>query len=169
MIDGFNWILPARLAGSALPGLLNDIETDLLWLQSAGIQHVISLTEKPLVVEHPTELDFHHFPIADMGIPTPRETRGLCDFILRAIDRNEPVLVHCKAGLGRTGTVLACCLVSLGATAEEATMRLRSICSYYIQNQTQESLVRHYAEFLSEQTAEGLLEAPFRPAVDPAV
>ena len=167
MIDGFHWILPAQLAGSGLPGLLSDIETDLLWLQSAGFKHVVSLTEKPLVVEHPTGLEFHHFPIADMGIPTPRATRRLCDFILRAIGRKEPVLVHCKAGLGRTGTVLACCLVSLGATAEEATTRLRCICSYYIQNQTQESLVRHYAEFLREQAAEGLLEAPFRWAAGP--
>ena len=102
-----------------------------------------------------------------MGIPTPRATLGLCEFILRAIERNEPVLVHCKAGLGRTGTVLACCLVSLGATAEEAITRLRCISSYYIQNQTQESLVGHYAEFLSEQATEGRLSPPFRPATSP--
>lgn len=167
MIDGFNWILPSRLAGSGLPGLLNDLESDLRWLRSAGIRHVVSLTENPLAVKPQSGLDFHHFPIVDMGIPTPRDTRRLCDFILRAIDRDEPVLVHCKAGLGRTGTVLACCLVSLGATAEEAIVRLRSICAYYIQNQTQESLVGHFAEFLKEQAEEGLLDPPFRPAPCP--
>ena len=170
MIGGFNWILPARLAGSALPGLLGDFDAELRWLRSVGIRHVISLTEEPLAEDSLAGLDFHHFPIVDMGIPTPREARRLCAYILRAIDRDEPVLVHCKAGLGRTGTVLACCLVSLGSTAEDAVLRLRSICSYYIQNQPQESLVRHYADFLREQADEGLLGSPFRqarPAVAP--
>ena len=167
MIEGFNWILPSQLAGSGLPGLFGDLDADLFWLRSAGITHVVSLTEKALAAERQTGLELYHFPIADMGIPTPRATLRLCDFILRAIDRNEPVLVHCKAGLGRTGTMLACCLVSLGATAEEAMFRLRCVCSYYIQNQTQESLVRHYAEFLSEQAAEGLLGSPFRPVPSP--
>ena len=170
MIDGFNWILPERLAGSGLPGLLNDLEVDLLWLRSSGIRHVISLTEKPLALAAtpPAGLEFHHFPIVDMGIPTPRDTHRLCDFILRAIERDEAVLVHCKAGLGRTGTVLACCLVSQGATAEEAIVRLRSICTYYIQNHTQESLVRHYAEFASEQSLEGLPDFPFLQVSSPA-
>lgn len=164
MIDGFNWILPAQLAGSGLPGLLSELDADLAWLRAVGVRHVVSLTEAPLAVDQRTELEFHHFPIADMGIPTPRDTHRLCRFILQAINRQEPVLVHCKAGLGRTGTILACCLVSLGSTAEEAIFQLRRISSYYIQNQAQESLVKHYSEFLSEQASEGLLDASFRLA-----
>ncbi len=109
--------------------------------------------------------EVHHFPIFDMGIPTPRRAADLCRRVLADLDRREPVLLHCKAGLGRTGTMLACSLVSLGESAQAAVARVRRVSSFYIQNTAQERFVTHYAEFLREQEASGLLPTPLRVPV----
>ena len=114
-----------------------------------------------------------HFPIADMGIPSPRDTLDLCRFILAKVELAEPVAVHCKAGLGRTGTVLACCLVTQGASPEDAVQQLRLVNNYYIQTQAQEMFIRHYADYLrqheaQERSSDGSLGEPVE-AANPAV
>jgi protein-tyrosine phosphatase len=38
----------------------------------------------------------------------------------------ESVLLHCAAGIGRTGTAAACVLKSLGLTRDEALERVRA-------------------------------------------
>lgn len=161
-IDSFNWILPGQLAGSGRPGLIAQLEDDLAWLRSARIRHVVSLTREPLQVPPDSGFEIHHFPIFDMGIPTPRRAADLCRKIIVDLERRAPVLLHCKAGLGRTGTMLACSLVSLGDPAETAVARIRQVSSFYIQNAVQERFVSHYAEFLQEQEASGLLPEPLR-------
>lgn len=164
MLDSFNWILPDRLAGSGLPGLMGDLDADLEWIRAAGIRHVISLTASALAEALRFDLVVHHFPVSDMGIPVPRKAMEICRIVLTAIERGEPVLVHCKAGLGRTGTILACCLVSLGWPAEEAVSHLRRINGYYVQTRTQETFVQHYADFLNDLAAAKELAPPFRAA-----
>ena len=56
---------------------------------------MVTLTEQPLA---PSPSDFGlasvHFPISDMGIPTPRAVEELCRDLLS--DGAAPVLVHCR-------------------------------------------------------------------------
>ncbi|MCA9684448.1 MAG: tyrosine-protein phosphatase [Myxococcales bacterium] len=150
MLAGFRWIIPSALAGSALPGLLNDLELDLDFLAEHGISRIVSLTTRPLAdpdrfVARGFELI--HFPIADMGIPTPRSCAVLCARLVEDLE-SRPVLLHCRGGLGRTGTIAACCLVNLGYEPEEALRRVRGVNANYVQTSAQARFIDHYAESL---------------------
>jgi len=63
-----------------------------------------------------TALEVVHFSIPDFGAPP--DTLALSVFLddlLRRLRNRETVYLHCFAGLGRTGTVLACLLKVAGA------------------------------------------------------
>ena len=63
----------------------------------------------------------------------------------------EVLAVHCLAGLGRTGTVLAAWLVFEGITAETALQRVRAIESQYVQSELQENILFAYEAMLLEK------------------
>lgn len=50
----------------------------------------------------------HHFPIPDFSTPGHEATQSLIEVISRALLGGQQVYVGCTAGLGRTGTILAC-------------------------------------------------------------
>ncbi len=146
MVAGFRWFISRSLAGSARPGLLNDLEVDLAFLRAQGIVRIVSLTSKPLAVVS-DDFEIIHFPIPDMGIPTPRSCALLCQGLLADLDA-RPVLLHCHGGLGRTGTIAACCLVSRGWSAEAALRHVREINANYVQTTGQAKFIDHYAAWL---------------------
>lgn len=167
MARELHWLLEGQLAGSALPGLLDAAEEDLAFLRRVGIRVVISLTENaPALPFAEHGLQPVHFPIDDMGFPTPRATASLCQLVEAALHLDRPVLMHCRAGLGRTGTMLAAFLISRGDRAEEAVRRVRTVCANYIQTDAQEAFLRHF-EALVAKPAEPLpSDATARLAVD---
>lgn len=154
--SSLRWIVPGLLAGSAQPGLLADLEPDLETLRKLGIRHVVSLTEeRPVLPPHDEPFGHLHFPVYDMGIPQPRKTAEVCAWITERMDAGEAVLVHCRAGLGRTGMLLACCLVWRGEAAAEAIRRVRSLNPGFIQNKLQEDFVSTFEAFLQDERAGG--------------
>jgi hypothetical protein len=64
---------------------------------------------------------YHRFPIRDAQSPTSRQqVEMILDVIDVALLNGEVVYLHCRSGVGRTGTVLALHLVRHGATPPEA-------------------------------------------------
>lgn len=157
MVADFHWVIPSRLAGSAMPGLLGPADEDYEALHRMGIQLVVNLTESP-VSPSPTQfgLRSEHFPIDDMGIPLPRDAAKLCRRLIDFMSEGGVALLHCRAGKGRTGLMLASCLVSMGRTAEESLDEVRRINPYYVQSAAQERFLDHYAAYIHTEAVESL-------------
>ena len=70
------------------------------------------------------------------------------DAFVRRLDNllktGHKVVVHCGAGLGRTGTMLAAYLVHTGLSAEDALKEVRLRRPGAIESRTQEDAVRDY-------------------------
>lgn len=148
MLAGFRWIVPGALAGSAQPGLLADLADDVEFLRSSHIVRIVTLTSEPLPASVAAAgFEVIHFPIMDMSIPTPRACAQLCTGLVEQLHA-RPVLLHCRGGLGRTGTIAACCLVSLGHAPEAALARVRDINPNYVQSGAQVQFIAHYANYV---------------------
>lgn len=137
---GLHWVKRGALAGLPRPGLLVDAEEDVAGLFSLGIGALVSLEETRTV---PDELlSRYHiesiwFPITDMAAPTIAAADALCDAIGTRIGKSVPVAVHCRAGLGRTGTVLAAYLIAEGQSALDALEAVRCVQPRFVQSDEQ--------------------------------
>lgn len=152
----FAWILEDQLGGVQMPGLLRPLDQDLSAIHHLGCRSLVSLRYKQKVKQ--TDLDRygitgHHMPIADMGAPETSATLDLCRWIEKSIKEGKPTVLHCKAGLGRTGTMLACYLVYSGARAVAAIERIRSINPLYIQSEVQVEHVSAFEKLLRPDSA----------------
>ena len=140
-----DWIIEDELAAFSQWAL-----NDLMALQIEGIGAIVSLTEhipQPLMRE--TNMRLLHLPIIDMTAPTNEQIEEFVDFINDALDDEVAVGVHCLAGLGRTGTMIACFLVSRGAGPEEAIAQVRAARPGSVQTATQERAVKRWALVVS--------------------
>lgn len=147
----FKWLDEGRIAGCGRPGLMRGIDEDLLALASHGVTLLVTLTEDALARHRlrPYGLDTWHFPIRDMTAPV--STAGVIGLVMRireAMKRGEVIAIHCAAGVGRTGMLLACVAVAEGLDATSAIAKVRAINSLYIQTPAQENFVSHFEEDL---------------------
>jgi atypical dual specificity phosphatase len=137
---GFVWLDKGRIAGTPQPGIIEDLGNDLDALERVGVTRLLTLLESPLAFTD--ELDRRDIsaawePIPDMGAPSLEQAVRVCELIERWLDAGEVVAVHCKAGLGRTGTMLAAWRIWQGASAVEALEGVRRLESRWVQSQAQ--------------------------------
>jgi ADP-ribosyl-[dinitrogen reductase] hydrolase len=86
-----------------------------------------------------------HLPIVDLEVPDWRfeEKWGKAGTKLSSIlDNGGRIVLHCRAGLGRTGTIAARLLVGFGITPREAIAKVRQARPGAIQALEQEKYVR---------------------------
>lgn len=139
---GFTWIDKPHLAALGLPESLEE----LLWLRRQGIDFLVSLTEDRLRRDwiNDAGLFVLHEPVVDMEPPTQEQLDHCITSIDRALEQNMGVAVHCGAGLGRTGVVLACHLVKHGLSAPNAIARVRRLRPGSIETDEQAEAVEEF-------------------------
>ena len=147
----FTWILPDLLAGMACPGYFADMDADLDFLAYEGIQHIVTLTEHALMMPPRTPFQVHHMPVGDFGAPENTQVLRFCELVDAAAEKGERVMVHCLAGIGRTGTFLASYLMwKEGLTARQALSRVRGLRKEYVQSVEQEAFLDDWETWLRE-------------------
>jgi atypical dual specificity phosphatase len=150
--QGFSWVEKPQLAALARPGSVDDLR----WLRQQGVEVLLSLTEDRLPRDWTDEagLLVYHVPLEDMEPPTQEQLDRCVSAVTRALEQNLAVAVHCGAGLGRTGVVLAAYLVARGLTAPAAIARVRKLRPHSIETEEQAEAVDHFARRKRRQ-AEG--------------
>jgi protein-tyrosine phosphatase len=80
-------------------------------------------------------------PMPNFGVPEDRAGfRNTVQQIAEALKHGDAVMLHCAAGMGRTGSTAACVLKALGASTDDALERVREAGSNP-QNAEQSGLV----------------------------
>jgi atypical dual specificity phosphatase len=137
--SGFRWLVPGRLGGMARPGLLRDEAEDLDALRRLGVRVLVTLEETAPPPERLAAYGLvgEHLPIPDMGAPGLDDALALLARTRAHVAGGRPTVFHCKGGLGRTGTLLAACLVADGRPALYALEEVRAACPGYVQSEAQ--------------------------------
>lgn len=140
---GFSWIERPVLAALGRP----ESEEQLRWLRDQGIDVLISLTEEPPPSRevNAAGLLLYHVPVADMTAPSQEELDRCVSAIEKGRASGLGVAVHCGAGVGRTGAILAAYFVHRGASAKEAIQRIRQLRPGSIETPEQLEAVREFA------------------------
>lgn len=143
--DKFSWLIENKLAGSGIPTSIDEVE----WAIKQGVKSIVTIREEPLDESWIKDVNYLHILSNDMGVPEFDDLVYVVDFIHRRITSNEPVMVHCLAGMGRTGVILACYLIKYQKmSASEATEKVREERPGSIQSYPQEEIIFRFEKSL---------------------
>ena len=90
-------------------------------------------------------------PTEDLSAPDMEKIDNTVDYIHERIKHNEPIMVHCAAGIGRTGTILACYLIKYhNLSIKDAIDKVRKERPGSIQSESQEIAIGLYRKFVNK-------------------
>jgi len=125
------WVLPGRLLAGEYPYGQSAAETQerLRQLLAAGIDAFVDLTQPGELPEYrsllPSNVQYLRSPITDAQVPTDvAQMRAIQSHLQAALGVGRRIYVHCRAGIGRTGTVMGCYLAEQGVDGVEALRQL---------------------------------------------
>jgi atypical dual specificity phosphatase len=145
---GFSWVEPGRVAAHAAPSSPHE----LTWLRSNGIELLLTLTEESLPKRWVNDAGLMavHVPVPDFQAPTDEQFDVAVETIFKGVKSGMGVAVHCLAGRGRTGTVLAAYFVASGESADDAIRKVRNLRPGSIETAGQERAIHAFARRRAE-------------------
>ncbi len=169
------WIVDGRIGLTFAPGKQGpsffgppwkrDLRADLDRLASFGVRTLVSLMEEHELktfaipdlreVARERSIVVERFPVPDGGVPADLgKLRQLVDLVLLREAAGHVVILHCRGGLGRSGTLGGCVLVALGHTPDQALAILdRARGPHCPENDVQRDLIRRFAAEIAARPA----------------
>ncbi|MFW9904608.1 MAG: dual specificity protein phosphatase family protein [Candidatus Thorarchaeota archaeon] len=137
------WIDKQRLAGASEP-ILEDFPflKTFEWGGMVNLQDESSTDELASLLAIP----YLHLPINNFSTPTETDLETILEFFQDCQNDhpNLPVLIHCTAGHGRTGTIIAAILVVIDRLKpEDAIKYVRDVNPLAIETKEQEDFIKN--------------------------
>jgi len=152
---------PGKYQEAAMTGVWErDLDCDLAAIRAWGASYLITLMEPwefdelriPSLPERAKAhgLTWYGLPITDGAAPDIRlleQWKEIGPALAATVLAGGRLVVHCKGGLGRAGTVASMLLIDTHAvaTADEAMSRVRAARPGAIETQVQEQFLREWA------------------------
>ncbi|SFM86070.1 Tyrosine phosphatase family protein [Thermodesulforhabdus norvegica] len=151
--------VPGRLLLHSMPGRFESWQQFLEKAKQYRIDHIVCLaSDDEIEIKSPSyaraiqnrtlEIPRRCFHIPDFGTPdNPQEYAEFVMHIAELLRSGKTILVHCGAGIGRTGTLAITLLLALGVDRTEAELTVGSTGSHP-ETDGQRGLIDWFEEWL---------------------
>jgi atypical dual specificity phosphatase len=146
------WIDEPLVLGSG-----NPTTGHLKKLHEEGFRSIISLLDEseqsPVYdIGEVEAMGFKRFsiPLEDFSVPELEDFKAFLEAVHQALKRGK-VLIHCQAGLGRTGTMAAAYWIDRGLSVNEAIKKIRKSNPSVVESAEQENRLYELEAFIASR------------------
>lgn len=132
------WILPGQILGGEYPVISYSPQRArqrLADFLQQGFNSFVDLTSpgetlpyedllRQEAAERGLEVCYRRFAIGDYGLPSREQMQAILNQLDHFRQTGRKTYLHCQGGIGRTGTVVGCYLVSQGLSGQQALDQL---------------------------------------------